>query len=268
MELSDWLLHQVTEANPAGRCIRIAAYLVQANGSIGTEVIGFTVPEDVDSRWVAEQTKTIEEHTQADANSMGGTQRYQIVCYFAERPSVPGARRTIRVFGAEVDNGGGEPANATGLLAELMRHLDNKERTGAQAMLHVLATVERRMDSLSEENESLRLERIRTFELAETVLTASHERALETKKAEAKIELFKESAGKVRDLVPQIVNHLAGQKILPEVSQTSQMASLMRSLTPEQLEQIAGSLNPMQLEQFLQMIRPMIPDETSDPKPH
>lgn len=116
---------------------------------------------------------------ETDAEGLGGVQRYMVV---ARREQKRLGRLPLRVIGGEGDENDepidSEPPNAEGLLAQLMRHLEVKERMNARSWGQVLMTMQRTIARQQDALESSESDRLNVTKIAEQVLSRNHERAV------------------------------------------------------------------------------------------
>jgi hypothetical protein len=169
----------------------------------------------VDETAVVELARRLEYQASTDADGLGGAQRYVLV---AMRGGEALGRLPFRMAGGPVDAGeafDSEPATATGLVAQLMRHNEANSRIVSLSMGQVVANLMRHNERLQALVDDAEQRRLQVAELTEQLLSRQHERALELKEAEASAALKQEGLGKLFALLPVVAQHLgAGRPIV------------------------------------------------------
>lgn len=232
-------------------CVQIQLRQIGMNDSI---LHSEEIPEDLSiltEDRLYEMINQILDLASQDADGFGAIQSYYCVAFFKgdRRPSQRSP--TFRISPDNVDTAidGSEPANAHGLLKQLMRHLEAKERTSTlereAVMRHLTATVER----LTTANLAHEQQRIEMFRFTEELMSERHQRQLEEKYAERKDERMAEALQLIKDWGPTIVNRLSGRNVLPGAKSPEKaiIEQVMSKITADELEQIAAVLGPKAL---------------------
>ena len=169
-----------------------------------------------DEAVVLDLAKRLEYQAATDADGLGGAQRYVLV---AMRGGEALGRLPFRMAGGSVDAGeafDSEPATATGLVSQLMRHNEANSRIVSLSMGQVVANLMRHNERLQALVDDAEQRRLQVAELTEELLSKQHERALELKEAEASAALKQEGLGKLFALLPVVAQNLGAGKPIVE----------------------------------------------------
>lgn len=200
------------------------------------------------------------ETAQRDANGWGTPSRYCLRARFQDEDANP--RSTVMAVhpddDSEPDDYAGEPANATGLVAQAHRHTEAFAR---QLVAQTAAFTQHATDMMARQSETLqRLERDRlnTLELIEDLQTKKHERELELRKEERRDKNVARMVDAVAPLLPIAGGKLLlGAKAPVQVRNSPQMASLRelaKSFTADDLARLQGALGPERFAAILEVI--------------
>lgn len=196
-----------------------------------------------------ETAQTVWEQASQYTDNMGGQQRFALMAY-EDNDTGKEFPISTTMFIVDTSLGGGfgeehssEPPTDQGLLSQLMRHNEAMFRTSnaaTGALTHHLAKM---VEKLSDENETLRHERIRTITVMENLHTQAHERDLATQAAKAEQERKDALFGKMMEIGPLLLNKVTGQEMVRAVKSPLEatVSSFMESITPNQLDQISNS---------------------------
>lgn len=224
-----------------------------------------TLPEEE----IIEMVHDIEHAANADADGLGGVQKYKLLAYFS-RESVP-RRFTFRMKGSgddledEDEMGLTEPASKRGHLGQMMRHNEAIMRISVMGQSQVSSLMQRTIANQQNQIESLLKDRRDTLEMTENLKSKQHERELATLEAEHNASMKERAFEKGSMLIPAVVNRIAGRKILAESATPAEqlMLSLAESLTQKQLENLLSTMGPEQRITFLELMEATQPDEES-----
>jgi len=149
------------------------------------------------------------------------------------------------------DASGSEPPTEVGLVAQLMRHVENKERTMNSMFGGVVSYLVKDNERKGDQIETLLKYRTDQIEVVESLHTKKHERDMEQKQIEAKVERNKELFDRILTYFPVVVNHLAGKELVRQKDSELELVAmeLARTLTMPQLDRIkdSGIFQPQQL---------------------
>ncbi len=259
-----WLRKQLYILTDRGLCTKVVLRRSTASSRMGQEVLATDVPEgaDVDDNWIDETVKDIEETAQADANGCGsGIQKYMIQVYH-DSPK-PTANFAIRITGDidEDEEMFSEPASKHGVLAQLMRHNEATMRTATIGQATVLGTMQKTVARQETMIERMIEDRFNSLAIMETLMSQQNERDIETAKATQKMDNTERLVDKAMLLLPTIINKFGsksnnGQKLLSEPMNPleHQMASLVDTITPEQLEDMPKVFTSDQMMVLISML--------------
>lgn len=208
----------------------------------------------------------IEEALENDADGLGGVQRYVLLALHEGRPI---SRLPLRVASATDDGMSGEPlesepANAKGLLAQLMRHNEVQSRMFAMSMGQVVSTMQRTIARLQDTVEQADERRLAAVDVAEQMLTKQHERAALTQMVEDNRAARAATFDTVKSVMPFVMHYLRkGAGMQPEATPVATLVSqLATSLQPEQLAGLQNLLTPEQMEIIGRIFAAAPPDST------
>lgn len=246
-----WLRRQIFGCEEEiGPCTKLIVKHLSPTGKGGNEIatIKLDAPKEDDLDSIIAETESV---CLEDAEGIGGIQKYHIGPYFKGSGKVVG-RFVLRIEAAEDDESvESEPATSSGLLAQLMRHNEALQRTTVAAVGNIVAMQSRIIGRLSEQNENLQSKQMEVMETLEGLRSQQHERDMQSRVAEHKQKMVEEVAGTVKMLMPAIVNKFnpTGKKLLPEKASPVevQIASVLETLTPAQMEEMQKVLTPQQI---------------------
>jgi len=213
----------------------------------------FTVPSQIELSDIETLSIDILERAQADADGIGGSQKYSLLSYAdGEESEKATSRFAFRVQGAsdgeDSDFGHtGEDASMAGMVRQLMRHNEALTRQvvgSAGAMLRVMG------DQLTIANERIaasEAQRLEYWKAREQSESLQSDRDLALLKASGEEERRNKLIEKASMLAPIVVNHLVGQKVLAGGSATDALVTTFaESLTAEQVDRLRTSLTQEQ----------------------
>jgi len=190
-----------------------------------------------------------EEHAESYG---GGNHRFELrtTQYLGGRQRTAFRIRIDSDEGQPIGSGSGEDApTATGLVGQLMRHNEAKERVMVQLFQQTIGTMSRTMADMADENRQLRSERRDHLHELENAKSAELERELKAASQVAADERKDKALQQLYQLVPVVKARLlsAGQTDVGETPEGILIEALTGSLEPEQMAQIARSLSPNQM---------------------
>lgn len=260
-KLDTWLRKQLFSSRDEGPCVKLT---LRHLGSDGRGKGGELWTKQMDNAQslgedaLLEIMTDIETSSFDDSEGIGGLQRYQVLAYYQHSMS-PLGRFTFRMEGGENEDefGLSEPATKQGFLGQVMRHNEGYAKANMFATNQVIGMLSRTVNQLAEHNEKLMVERRRSYETQEELLSLKHERDLMSIEAETKAKHMQALFDKGNILLPALVNRISGKKILPEETgpMTDMLKSFAETLDPQQLAYIMKGLRPEQqiaMIEFLQ----------------
>lgn len=198
------------------------------------------------------------QRAQNDANGIGGVQRYELQVFDGGKKV--SARFAFRLQGEDegVDPAvsGEETATSKGLLTQLMRHLEQQNRTNGSAIGAVVSMMQKTMERQETTIERLLEERERDRERIESARGSEHQRELELMDAHRKGEREDMIFAKINSLFPVLLNKISGKEAMP-VEQQNLLAGLVDTLSEEQFNKIISALKPEQQIVLLTVIKEM-----------
>lgn len=228
----------------------------------GTEIESFDIVEALESEGDADRfASLVYQRAQMDADGYGtATQRYMLFSVHKQGEEEKlGSRVTFRCKGdvdldIDEDDGGDEPATNRGLLAQLMRHNENNNRTLVGSTQALMTGMARQVDAVMKQNERLLDERSKMLAMIEESLTEKHLREMQALQETKKQERIDFGLKKAALLAPVALDYLTGGKMGAPSSSQVMMKELASTLTPEQLQALQGIMSPEQLITLFRLI--------------
>lgn len=193
---------------------------------------------------------------QSDADGMGGVHRYELHIICDKKSTARFAFRMRSDDESHDEAPGDEAANNRGLLTQLMRHNEQQSRTMVNGIGAVVGMLNRTLERLQDENEALREERRKNWDLIDSAKGREHERELELMDAHRKGEREEMLFQKINTLFPIVLNKLSGKDMMP-VEDKNLLAGLVDTLSESQFNQILSALKPEQQILLLTVIKEM-----------
>jgi len=235
-KLQEWL-----RGVEAADCVRVEVRHMVAGAEGGGVVATFEL-EGEPARFNPE---AIYDKIAADAEGIGGLQRYTIVAF---KGSSKAARDTLRLRvdgGADAEVGGGtsEPANLRGLVAQLMRHNETNMRMVRELAGTVPEAMTKLMRVITEALEKGFEEKVEHWRVMSQQAQSDRDGAEQQHRFALERQRLEVLAGEVRLLTPGLLSKLGlGSAELTETA----MTRLIESLSEKQREVIFSALTPDQ----------------------
>lgn len=258
MKISGFIRRCAYDANPANKLV---VRHISAGNRFGNEVVVYQLSPSISPDDLEVLVNQIEEVTVDDAEGLAsGLQKYAILAEREGGEKYPG-RCLFAIAGSDDMEEGldSEPANANGLVRQLMRHLEVVQRTAQMGTGHIIQMQARTIEQLAEQNQKMQSKHLEVIDNLEQLKSEQFAREIEAKREEVKMNVIKDMASKVQTLLPLVVNKLGGKKLLPEKTTSGEqmVMGLMESLKPEQMEKIAEVLSPEQMTVIMQVYQNM-----------
>lgn len=252
---------------------RVDLVLVGARGSASTvETVDVKDPRDFGSEERLEELiASLAETAQSDANGWGTPSKYCLRARFHDDEAQP--RSTVvnvHPDGDDDEQGyeAGEPANATGLVAQAHRHTEAFAR---QLVAQTNAFTQFATESMARMAETIsraEREKLHTFEMIEELHTRKHERELEIHREERKDKALERVVNSVVPLLPIAGGKmLLGPKAPTQVKNSPQMAALRefgKSLSVDELAKAQEVFGPEKVAALLEILTSVSDDEEKD----
>jgi len=265
-QIGQWLRQNVLiKDDEIGPCVKLKIIHFSVNkkpqGDLGQIKIDQERANDLG--FVDNLINEIIKRAQADANNLhSGIQLYAIFAYFAKSGTNYTPRCYFRVsaeeeYDPEVAGGDpSEPADAKGLVSQLMRHVEAIQRSSQMGNAYIIQSLQ--ADNASQRNliQSMQQQTVDFMALIQDSLDSSARRRNEERATETKQQIMEGVFEQLKLVVPIIMNKLAGQKIAPETDASfTLLASLFESLSQEQQQTlVTGFLNPAQAAVFAEFL--------------
>lgn len=189
---------------------------------------------------------------QDDADGHLGTTTYVVVAYQGVRMGERSPMFRLRSQEASLEGGGvlseTEAANPTGLLAQLMRHNEAKDRQLVIAMEILSRQSTSIIDRQATQIEHYDKRHWDNVELAEKMMLDRDNNALEHRKQNNLEKRQEETIKMLKPLVPLVMSKIKGLSPAQKAgAQSDVLKALMSNVTPDQMEKIAEILGPQSL---------------------
>lgn len=223
----------------AGPCVRVKLCRIIA-GQGETVLSNWKMPTEPKGFDVETCAADIVRYAQSDADSYGGANRYVVVGLFGTegRPEAASPAFLLRATPrAEPIFEESDPPTRVGQLSQGMRHTEAMARIYVAGIQQVQTQLQEQNRALSEENQRYRDGFLKQVKETEELASQRHERELATKRQEIELEQRAALWRHAQLLMPAIINHVTGKKILPEgVLPTLDLAlEFFATIQPDQL---------------------------------
>jgi hypothetical protein len=204
---------------------------------------------------------------QLDADAVGsGTYAYALcACDVNGRVFT---RRPFRIVAQdEIGNlaGPADQANATGVLGQMMRHVEAKERLQTAGELRVLDRYEKMIAKLEQRVEQLEGREADVLKLFEELISKKHSREVELIRAQTDAKAKGDFADKVIGLLP----HAAAKFGVVPAQGDPEVQALVEELIKHQvpIDGLLASMPPQAQLYLASIIKRYIPAKPADPQP-
>lgn len=257
-DIEKWLRNALYVPRDEGRCSKLVLKHMSAGGKLGGEVCCINVPanpRESGDDFVEAALQEIETSAHQDASGMPGAIQSYVVQSFHDGSDKPLSRFAFKMHGADDEEGEGgssEPPNRVGITSQLMRHNEAMARTSFMATNQVMTTLIRQNAQLSTLLEEMQKDKLRTFELVESLMSQKHVRDLETQREERHASMMQDAFDKLMTLAPIVIAKLGNsrQQLALPPGQPDELEikakALVESIGPDQLEALGQVLKPEQ----------------------
>lgn len=230
-----------------------------AAGTRGNDIETFDVSFPMSDQNISMMADDIISRSQLDADGQGGTgvQRYVISLHVkGEIRSVGRFSYKMKSSGDEFEDAGDEPANARGLVSQLMRHNEAIAKIMVTSLGGVVHHQTRQLESANETIERLTRINAENNERLEAANSQAHDRDMELMKENAKQERDKLMFDKLSLMVPVVINRLAGQKVFDSEDPNAMMLrTFAESMSADQFNKIRQTLSQEQVVLLMQIMQ-------------
>lgn len=246
-KITPWLRRQLfSVAATNGNLVKLSIRHAKAGRKLGSEIGTVVIPKKTGSDDLDGILNEIETIASDDASGLGGLQTYIILPHFADAPDRPLGRLVfkLRVDDDEDDDDlDSEGPNKAGFASQAMRHVEVLMKTHTMGSQGIISAQGRIITRQQEQIETMASRHIQMIELVEELTQAKHERDLEAKRADFMITNKQEIVSRLLMFIPNIVNRIAGKKVLKETTTASEqmLRGLMESIKPEQMQKLMES---------------------------
>lgn len=203
-----------------------------------------------------DMASTLYEQARTTAAAFPGPQRFLVTAHGKDDHDNTAPLTTMGFTIESTEDGfglqaGSEPPTSEGLLAQLMRHNENKDKTLAAMFGSVTSYLVRDNEKKAEQIEHLLGLRSQMLETMEELASQKHVRELEIKEQEASDARKKDLFSKIATYLPVAVNHIAGKELVRQKDSEMELVASewVQSLTTSQLDALrdSGLIKPEQL---------------------
>lgn len=224
----------------------------------------------------------IEESAQSEADTYGGVQKFAVVPYYGEGNTLPGGKASFSLYGNDDDEDEDmgnlqnprEDTTPRGQEAQRMRHNENYYRQSMAVTTDAHKLLRAENVSLREQNSSLHdklmakdeqyaTKRLEMIELTEKLYTQAARRNIEQAENEMKTKAMQALVDKLGILLPHVVNHAVGAKVIPTNSnpEWETIKGVVETIKPEQLGMLAQVLDETQMLAMSKLIEKVIDEK-------
>lgn len=264
--LTIWLRRQIyIVRHSEGKCSRFVLHSISPTQKLGNEITSITVGdglapgEKLDDTTIDSYASDLMQEAESYTDGIGGTQSFAVGAIFDGDNDRIVARHAFRCHREEEDDStmGSEPATATGLMSQLMRHTEAMVRQNNAMFGTAVTTLVKQNSTLSDMVEKFLETRVNELEAAEELISAKHQRDLDLRKEEGQAAVREKMVETAMALLPAVANRAIGKKILPETTDSSLMALMgfADTLTPAQIEVISSAMDPGQRIAFFELLQ-------------
>jgi hypothetical protein len=257
-KVETWVREQLYGSHKGGTCTSIIIRHLPKNSKVGEDIHTIEVPKEAEEDFLDYTVSEILSTAESDATGIGENQSYAAYSFHGKNKKHT-KRLTFCVMAQMSDSDESEKseqATKQGHMAQMMRHNNALFKNSVDSMSQVLKTFQVTNTRLSDQNEALMADKLKTIQIVEELTSLGQQRQLETKKQEAKIHMMEQSMEKLTMLMPHIVNKLTGKKMLPAPSGIqNSIESLAGSITEEQVELIQSKFTPEQQAAIMDIIQ-------------
>ena len=211
--------------------------------------------------------QSIVENARAHASAFPGSLcLYDVVAYYGKQFH-PLRRTTLRIM--EHDGRPShllpyEQATSDGLVGQLMRHVEAKDRLLTMSIGTVFEHHARIISELRARTAELEAREMETTEMYRRLTQEERARemedkrlALEQKKADRDAEVKTQLMEKLSLLLPVVANRMAGERVFPDTLSGTEatVKAIVESLTPDQLQKLSQTLTLEQQVAFLDLVK-------------
>lgn len=258
-KLRAWIHKQVFN-NGESAPTKLALYHVTA-GKYGGRIATYPLPspyedkdknEDNEIDNLADMVVREAEHDNQSV-SEGGSQRYALVAQ--DEQEIYLARILFTASPVHEPSGAlTDTPDDKGLMHQLMRHIETREKTATHLVGTMLSHMSRLLETANDQNNRLQEERLEVMSITQKLLTEKEERELRREEHESKQRNREELMANVKLFLPALASKLTGEPVAmvgeegEEISPHSvavgrllgslsdeQKAAMMQILTPEQM---------------------------------
>jgi len=178
------------------------------------------------------------------SQDLPGIQGFQLLAFFGEPE--PQAWHPFKVYDGEISRGNdiniSETPDARGLAAQLMKHLENKEKLLVGFVQGVVGT-------WSTERVALHKELTDAYEVARNAIMQLSDKTFQQEMDRMKFERASQERLELMRHAPALINTLSGREVLPqEHADSALIDNIARNIKPEMIQQLISlGIVPQQL---------------------
>jgi hypothetical protein len=251
--LEQWIREALLDTDKEGRCTAIA--LVHMMGAMEKEIHAKRLPDKVALDYAEELADLFRGKAESYAEGLAGAQSFQLLAFYANRKQSQAAKPFIVQGYTQIEGLSTEGPNATGLLQQLMRHLEVKGQTEVRKDSILLEYMSRTIDSQTTQMVALRRENIESFSMVKDLIVAmagiKHDKRME----ELAYERSSGERAMLYKMGPALLNAATGREVIPQATEdTGHIETLIDALIkkgPEAMQLVAAlDLPPAALMAF------------------
>jgi hypothetical protein len=265
-KIRTWVHKQVFNGGDDGPA-KLALYHVTA-GKYGGRIATYPMPSPYEEdknedNEIDNLVDTVARDAEHDNQSVseGGSQRYALVAQ--DEQEIYLARIMFTASPIHEPSGAlTDTPDDKGLMHQLMRHIETREKTATHLVGTMVAHMSRLLESANEQNSRLQEERLEVMSITQKLLTEKEERELRREEHEAKQKNMEQLMQNVQLFLPALAAKITGTP----VSMTSDdgedisphsvaVVRLLNSLSDEQKQGMMKILSPEQMLAAAQLLQ-------------
>jgi len=230
------------ETSKEGACSAMALlYMQPTGGTRELDTVRLTGktwnPKDIADRFKGK--------AETYAQDLGGMQTFQIHAFFGSRE--PQAFHNFKVVDGEVaaagsDRGVRENPDATGLVAQAMRHLERSQETLSSLVQGFVARAVEREEKLYAREDKLREEIHDASLIVREMIMEKRKDLFEMEMSRARFLRDSKNQDTMLSQVPALINTISGEEVFPQSTADKNLVdSLCERVAPEQVDMLVAT---------------------------
>lgn len=236
-------LHHIPENDEESRFVSLRVFQI-VRGKRGEECASWNVPKKPGDNWPESMALEVYSKVQGEAQVLRGLQKFAVYTYFSHDPESHHSRHLLAIQGGAEDDDDDletEGPSKEGQVRQLQRHLEAMARVNVSQQMTSVNTLSGLVTKLGDMVENLLDKREKSLELEEQFRNAMHQRELETRLSEKRMDVISDIGKKIGMFVPALANKVAGRNLFPVQGSavTMMLKGLMGSMMADEKRAMA-----------------------------